>query len=87
MKAPAMPTMMFPARPKPQPLTRTPASQPAIAPMTSQISKPVAVMLPTFFVATDQTPFGNCGSHRRHQFFWNLPALALFFRYMKRSDV
>src|SRR5262245_14358101 len=33
MNAPTMPTMILPIRPKPTPLTITPASQPAMAPM------------------------------------------------------
>src|SRR5882724_8781216 len=37
MKAPMMPMTMSPRRPKPPPLTTMPASQPATAPIRSQI--------------------------------------------------
>ncbi len=43
--APMMPTTILPSRPKPKPRTIRPASQPAIAPMSRKMIKPVAVIM------------------------------------------
>ena len=51
MKAPTIPTTMLPRRPKPPPLTMSPANQPAIAPtMMKTIRLSYAHMLiPSFW--------------------------------------
>src|SRR5215469_10568595 len=45
ISAPITPTTMLPTRPKPPPLMICPAIQPATAPITKKIIKPVSVML------------------------------------------
>src|SRR5271165_3785506 len=45
ISAPITPTTMLPKRPKPPPLMICPAIQPATAPITKKIIKPVSVML------------------------------------------
>src|ERR1041385_5782173 len=45
MKAPTMPTMIFPIKPKPAPFMIMPASQPAIAPTISRMISPSSVIV------------------------------------------